>query len=230
MDAALSRLIQHRGYVNFEALAETNDKLETSGFSISGSCEAGPASSSWNPQSLAALKLRRETGERGEATRGLVGVGGDIEEKEDNFIRNERVLLANAPKTGEVLSWANLRALVDYMACAKFYRCLLLTERKLTSSASDFLQASSDRAIVEVFQTPFRNLPDHSLVPRHERLQPDEEVALLKRHSAQRTSFSRILVSDPIARYFAFPAGSLIKVTRKEDVERLQPDYYLISL
>ena len=217
MDATLLRLIQHRGYVNFQACAETNDKLETNGFSIFGSCEANPSSSSWNPQSLAALKTRRETGE--EATE---------ETKDGDF--TERVLLANAPKTGEVLSWASLRALVDYMACAKFYRCLLLTERKLTSSANDFLHASSDRAVVEVFQTPFRNLPDHSLVPRHERLQPDEEVALLKRHSAQRTSFARILVSDPIARYFSFPAGSLIKVTRKEDVERLQPHYYLISL
>ena len=97
---------------------------------------------------------------------------------------------------------------------------------RLFSSAQKFV----DRAVVEVFQTPFRNLPDHSLVPRHERLQPDEEVALLKRHSVQRTSFARILVSDPIARYFSFPAGSLIKVTRKEDVERLQPHYYLISL
>ena len=86
MDATLLRLIQHRGYVNFQACAETNDKLETSGFSIFGSCEANPSSSSWNPQCLAALKTRRETGE--EATE---------ETKNGDF--TERVLLANAPKS-----------------------------------------------------------------------------------------------------------------------------------
>lgn len=211
LNAALARLLHQRCYGAFERCATTNDKLETNGFELFGWCEADSQSSSWSPGELA---LKR-----------------DHRRKNAHFAPCERVLFVGARAKKQGLDFGNMHALVDHMTCEQFDRCVLISERKLSATAVEYLQAVANRVTVEIFRAPLRNLPDHKLVPRHQRMQPEEEQAFLQLHAIiDKQVFARMLTTDAIAKYYSFPVGSLIKVTQQEDVDGLDPQYFQVCL
>jgi DNA-directed RNA polymerase subunit H (RpoH/RPB5) len=203
--------LEQRCYGPFERCVSTNDKLETNGFEIFGWCEADASSSSWSPGDLALKRGHRRKNAHSSPT--------------------ERVLFVGAVAKKQGLDIANMHALVDHMTCEQFDRCVLISGRKLCATAVEYLQAVANRVTMEIFKAPLLNLPDHKLVPRHVRMQPKEEKAFLKLHSiTDKQVFARMLTTDAIAHYFAFPVGSLIKVTQQEDVDALDPQYFLVCL
>lgn len=208
---AVERVLLHRKYFDVQGFADTNDKLETSGFTLIARCEADDESSSWNKPALEAARThRRKTGDRSS---------------------NEQVLVVESMRANEALNTESMHTLLEYISCNDYDRCVLFTGRKLTGGAEEQLQAYSNNAAFEVFKAPFINLPDHKLVPHHQLVKPGrEEDAIFDRYKLARNQFPHILTKDPVTRYYGFPLHSMIEVTRQEDDDKLKIEYRVVCL
>lgn len=55
---------------------------------------------------------------------------------------------------------------------------------------------------------------EHVLVPKHELISDDEKKEIMEIYNFKENQFSRILSTDPIARYFGAAKGQVFKITR----------------
>ena len=71
--------------------------------------------------------------------------------------------------------------------------------------------------IVEYFQEAelLFDITEHSLVPKHEVLTPEQKQALLNKYRLSGLMLPQIKSSDPVARFLGMQAGQVAKITRK---------------
>jgi DNA-directed RNA polymerase I, II, and III subunit RPABC1 len=55
------------------------------------------------------------------------------------------------------------------------------------------------------------------LVPKHELLSPKDKKELLLRYKINDIQLPRILMSDPISRYYGLKRGDVFKITRNSE-------------
>jgi DNA-directed RNA polymerases I, II, and III subunit RPABC1 len=61
------------------------------------------------------------------------------------------------------------------------------------------------------------NITKHELVPKHELLEDQEVVKLLERYRCKRSQLPKILVSDPVAKYYGLRRGQVVRILRKSE-------------
>lgn len=61
------------------------------------------------------------------------------------------------------------------------------------------------------------NITKHELVPKHELLQDSEVSKLLERYRCKLSQLPKILVSDPVAKYYGLRRGQVVKIIRKSE-------------
>jgi DNA-directed RNA polymerase I, II, and III subunit RPABC1 len=94
---------------------------------------------------------------------------------------------------------------------------ILVTDTPLSSQASDTLVAlGRDRVQVFMLEELAFNVIEHSLVPKHEVLSPEEGRDLLKKMNAALSGLPIILTSDPVVKHYNWPPGRIVKITRRE--------------
>ena len=99
----------------------------------------------------------------------------------------------------------------------EYKHIIFIFKEKINNNNEKNIQDLLEGVTYEIF--PIKNLlfniTKHSYVPKHELLSTDEASDIMKRYSIKNKSqFPIILKSDPVARYYDFKPGQLIKVYR----------------
>ena len=72
------------------------------------------------------------------------------------------------------------------------------------------------------------NILQHTLVPKHEILSPQERADLLKRLTAEKDELPKIKLSDPVCKHMKAKRGDVIKITRPSPTAGTAPYYRVV--
>lgn len=98
----------------------------------------------------------------------------------------------------------------------EYKHIIFIFKEKINNNNEKNIKDLLDGVTYELF--PIKNLlfniTKHSYVPKHELLSVDEANNIMTNYSIKKSQFPIILKSDPVARYYDFKPGQLIKVYR----------------
>lgn len=98
------------------------------------------------------------------------------------------------------------------------FSCLIIVcKGSITSFAKQFITTDVNNLIVQVFsekELSF-NITKHELVPKHELLTEQETTHIKTRYKTKLKHFPNLLATDPVAKYYGYIPGSLVRITRK---------------
>lgn len=135
---------------------------------------------------------------------------------------NEKIIAEK--KTGEklvvftqVVQKFNVDKLKEYintLNTLKINQCIIVYTDCITPMAKKLITISVDIQIQLFLLDELQyNITEHYLVPKHEALSPKEGKAFKEKYGIK---FPVLLRTDPIARFYNFNRGDIIKVTRTE--------------
>jgi DNA-directed RNA polymerase I, II, and III subunit RPABC1 len=98
------------------------------------------------------------------------------------------------------------------------YSCLIIVcKGSITSFARQFITTDVNNLMVQVFsekELSF-NITKHELVPIHELLTEQETTQIKKKYKTTLKHFPNMLITDPVAKYYGYVPGNLIRIIRK---------------
>jgi len=68
----------------------------------------------------------------------------------------------------------------------------------------------------------------HSLVPKHELLNPKEKEELLRRYNIKESQMPKILHTDPISRYYGLKKRDILRITRLSETAGTYINYRIV--
>jgi DNA-directed RNA polymerase I, II, and III subunit RPABC1 len=124
----------------------------------------------------------------------------------------------------------SLKAYFDQMESEKIKRGILIMQVKLTSMAKKFLNEMASTSILEEFleNELLVNITEHVLVPKHVVLSDEEKKQLLARYKLKDNQLPRILITDPIARFYGLGRGQVVKITRPSETAGRYVTYRIV--
>lgn len=98
-------------------------------------------------------------------------------------------------------------------------RAIIIVRLGLTPSAKQAMRNVAPEYLVEHFLEAemLINITQHELVPQHILLGAEERAELFSRYKLKENQLSKMLVTDPVARYYGYKRGQVIKIIRKSD-------------
>ncbi|KAE8719682.1 DNA-directed RNA polymerase subunit 5-like protein 1 [Hibiscus syriacus] len=103
------------------------------------------------------------------------------------------------------------------MKADNVYNAILVVQRALTAPAKAAIVEINSYFHMEVFEEAelLTNITEHMFVPKHTVLKDHEKKELLQKYRVKETQLPRILVSDPVAKYYGMRRGQVVKITRQ---------------
>ncbi|KAM7258417.1 hypothetical protein ACFE04_014158 [Oxalis oulophora] len=119
----------------------------------------------------------------------------------------------------EKVGVADIKGYINRLRSEKVFRAIVAIQKQLSPFARSSISEVSSVIHLEVFQEVdlLVNITDHVLVPKHQVLIPEEKKALLEKYTVKETQMPRILVTDPVARYYGLKRGEVVKIIRPSD-------------
>jgi DNA-directed RNA polymerases I, II, and III subunit RPABC1 len=112
-----------------------------------------------------------------------------------------------------------IRTFLEKMNENNVFKCIVIYRSSLTPSATKVMASLAPKYIMEQFSESelVVNITEHKLVPQHIVLLDEEKKALLARYRLKDTQLPRILISDPVARYYGLKRGQVVKILRPSE-------------
>jgi len=97
---------------------------------------------------------------------------------------------------------------------------IILFSGTLTPQAKVKFQEINSQFPIEIFSLGelVINITENKLVPKHILLKPEEKQELLKRYKIKDSQLPKILVTDPVAKYFGLKKGEVVKIIRSSKI------------
>ena len=143
--------------------------------------------------------------------------------------QNDKKVAVIVIKSDSQISERSIEGVANRVIEADIYRAVLVSNRSLTSSAEKLLKKleNESKLIIEFFTTSdlMINITHHEMVPRHIVCTREEKELVLKKYKAKESQLPKILVSDPVARYYGIRKGELMKIIRTSETAGLHVVY-----
>ena len=125
------------------------------------------------------------------------------------------VFFPDEPKIGV----KTIQAYVARMEAEKVARGVVIVRMGLTPSAKQAMKEVAPTFILEDFleSEMLINITEHELVPQHILLTAEEKEELFSRYKLKENQLMKMLMTDPVARYYGYKRGQVIKIIRKSD-------------
>lgn len=133
----------------------------------------------------------------------------------DNTDDQLYVFFPDEPKIGV----KTIQEYVTLMQSSSVQKAIVVVRLGLTPSAKQAMKNVGPELIMEDFTESemLINITEHELVPQHILLREDEKLDLFARYKLQESQLMKMLTTDPIARYYGFKRGQVIKIIRRSD-------------
>ncbi|CAJ2666427.1 DNA-directed RNA polymerases II and IV subunit 5A-like [Trifolium pratense] len=109
-------------------------------------------------------------------------------------------------------------------------RGILVLQVQVSSKARAELANLSAKVRMEVFMEDelLVNITQHELVPKHQVLTDAEKKELLKTYTCQETQLPKMLITDPVAKYYGLNRGQVVRITRQSETAGVYITYRIV--
>ena len=137
------------------------------------------------------------------------------------------VFFPSKPKPGV----SDIDKYFDQMRNNNVPRSIIVVPKGLTSTAKTALNCYAPQFVMEHFleRELLVNITRHTLVPEHILLTPEQKKALLAQHKLKETQLPRILLTDPVARYYGLQRGDVVKIRRPSETAGTYITYRFVN-
>nr|ODN89986.1 hypothetical protein L203_01903 [Cryptococcus depauperatus CBS 7841] len=117
------------------------------------------------------------------------------------------------------VSKASMKTFIGSMDKMGARRGIIIWSEKISPAAKKTLQEMQSEYHLEDFPESdlLVNITKHFLVPKHTVMKPEEKAALVKRYRLKETQLPRIMVTDPVAKYYGLKRGQVMKIERASE-------------
>ncbi|ORX41112.1 DNA-directed RNA polymerases ii 24 kda polypeptide [Kockovaella imperatae] len=117
------------------------------------------------------------------------------------------------------VSKANVKTFLGSMDRMNAQKGLLIYAEKLSPIAARAMQEMSSEYHLEHFKETdlLVNITHHFLVPKHTIMKTEDKQALIKKYRLKETQLPRIMITDPVARYYGLRRGQVMKIERASE-------------
>ena len=135
------------------------------------------------------------------------------------------VFFADKAKTG----MKDVETYIKQMQHMGIPRGILIIRDSITPSAKQGLTVDSSYTL-ELFNQAelLVNITKHRLVPKHTLLSPSQKLQLLATYKLQESQLPRMLISDPVARYYGLGRGDVVRIQRPSETAGTYITYRIV--
>ncbi|PSR85221.1 DNA-directed RNA polymerases II and IV subunit 5A like [Actinidia chinensis var. chinensis] len=123
------------------------------------------------------------------------------------------------PEVQKKVGCAIVKDCIVRMHAQNVSRAILVVQQALTPQAKAAVNEVNRKFQIETFQEAelLVNVTEHYLVPKHEVLSTEQRQELFQKYNVKSIQLPRMLVTDPVARYFGLKPGQVVKITRPSE-------------
>ncbi|KAL5080830.1 hypothetical protein RYX36_009251 [Vicia faba] len=118
----------------------------------------------------------------------------------------------------------------DRMERDNIKRSILVSQTRLSVPAQVYISDLASKHSIEVFLEDelLVNITEHELVPEHQVLTKAEKENLLETYTVKETQLPRMLVTDPVARYYGLKRGQVVRIIRPSETAGTYVTYRIV--
>lgn len=120
-----------------------------------------------------------------------------------------------------------VKAFLNRMKTDNVPSAILVVQKGLTPPAKAAVTEINACFRMEVFEEAelLVNVTEHAFVPQHKVLSSEEKKEILAKYGVKDTQLPRILISDPVARYYGLKRGQVVKIMRESETAKTYDTY-----
>ncbi|CAJ2636781.1 DNA-directed RNA polymerases II and IV subunit 5A-like [Trifolium pratense] len=126
-----------------------------------------------------------------------------------------------------------VKSITNRMGTENFTRGILVCQKPFSPQAktavATFNNFSASRLEVFLEADLIVNITKHEKVPEHQVLTNAEKKALLKRYTVKEEQLPKILITDPIARYYGLSRGQVVRIIRPSETAGRYITYRIVG-